>query len=77
MANLYYSHPILNILAVEFGVSNEHASLVPTVMQAAMALVYFSCPLGDMARRRAFVPSLIFVTATVVRPSVARTRSTS
>lgn len=78
MANLYYNHPILNILAVEFGVSNEHASLVPTVMQAGYAAgLLFLCPLGDMVRRRAFVLSLIFITATVVCLSVARTGFTS
>ena len=67
MANLYYSHPILNILAEDFGVSHERASLVPTAMQAGYAAgCFFLCPLGDVFRRRAFVLVLVFCTATVV-----------
>jgi MFS family permease len=69
VANLYYNHPILNILAIEFNVSNERASLVPTVMQAGYASgLLFLCPLGDIVRRRAFVLCLVFLTATIVKP---------
>ncbi|KAK6586359.1 hypothetical protein PZA11_001416 [Diplocarpon coronariae] len=67
VANLYYSHPILNILAVEFDVSNEKASQVPTMAQAGYAAgLLFICPLGDIFRRRAFVLILVFFTATMV-----------
>jgi MFS family permease len=67
VANLYYNHPILNILAVEFNVTNERASLVPTLMQAGYAAgLLFLCPLGDIFRRRAFVLILVFFTATIV-----------
>ncbi|MCJ1403641.1 hypothetical protein MMC11_006864 [Xylographa trunciseda] len=66
VANLYYNHPILNILARDFGVSYERASLVPTVMQAGYATgLLFLCPLGDVFRRRAFVLTLTWLTATV------------
>jgi MFS family permease len=69
VANLYYSHPILNILADEFNVSDERASLVPTVMQAGYAAgLLFLCPLGDIFRRRAFVLILVLFTATIVSP---------
>lgn len=66
VANLYYSHPILNILAEEFNVPYEKASQVPTVMQAGYAAgLLFLCPLGDLLRRRPFVLSLVFFTATM------------
>lgn len=66
VANLYYSHPILNILADEFGVPFEKASQIPTVMQAGYAAgLIFLCPLGDIFRRRAFVLLLVLFTATV------------
>ncbi|KAI9051122.1 hypothetical protein LZ554_005225 [Drepanopeziza brunnea f. sp. 'monogermtubi'] len=66
VANLYYSHPILNILAAEFNVSNEKAAQVPTLAQAGYAAgLLFICPLGDILRRRAFVLTLVFFTATM------------
>ncbi|KAF7951801.1 hypothetical protein EAE96_007099 [Botrytis aclada] len=66
VANLYYSHPILNILAAEFNVTNERASIIPTVMQAGYASgLLLLCPLGDIFKRRAFVLSLVFFTATM------------
>jgi hypothetical protein len=33
VANLYYSHPILNILAAEFDVNYEQVAQIPTVMR--------------------------------------------
>lgn len=66
VANLYYNHPILNILAEDFNVTNERASLVPTVAQAGYAGgLLFLCPLGDVFRRRNFVLLLVLFTATV------------
>lgn len=66
VANLYYSHPILNILAEEFNITNERASLVPTMMQAGYAAgLLFLCPLGDIFRRRAFVLILVWFTSTM------------
>lgn len=67
VANLYYNHPILNILAEEFDVSYERASTIPTVMQAGYAAgLLFLCPLGDVFRRRAYTLILVWFTATVV-----------
>lgn len=67
VANLYYNHPILNILAEEFDVSYEKVSTIPTVMQAGYAAgLLFLNPLGDVFRRRAFVLILVWFTATVV-----------
>ena len=66
VANLYYNHPILNILAEDFNVTNERASLVPTMAQAGYAGgLLFLCPLGDIFRRRTFVLLLVLFTATV------------
>ena len=66
VANLYYSHPILNVLAEEFGVTYKQASYVPTVMQGGYAAgLLFLCPLGDLFRRRPFVLWLIWITATM------------
>ncbi|GAB7349905.1 hypothetical protein MBLNU459_g0595t1 [Dothideomycetes sp. NU459] len=66
VANLYYNHPILNVLADDFGVPYEKVSQIPTVMQAGYAAgLLFLCPLGDLLRRRAFVLCLVFFTATM------------
>lgn len=63
VANLYYNHPILNILAEDFDVSNERASLVPTLAQAGYACgLIFLCPLGDRLPRRPFVLWLVLFT---------------
>ncbi|KAI4255989.1 MAG: hypothetical protein L6R42_006455 [Xanthoria sp. 1 TBL-2021] len=66
VANLYYNHPILHLLAQEFGVSNERASLIPTLAQAGYASgLLFLCPLGDVFPRRLYVLSLVLFTSTV------------
>ena len=64
VANLYYSHPILNILAHDFNVSYEDVSQVPTLAQAGYAVgLLFLCPLGDVVKRRPFTLLLVFFTA--------------
>lgn len=66
VANLYYSHPILNILADDFGVPYEKVSQIPTLAQAGYATgLFFLNPLGDVFRRRPFVLGLVFFTATM------------
>ncbi|CAK7231561.1 hypothetical protein SBRCBS47491_007973 [Sporothrix bragantina] len=66
VSNLYYNHPILNILAEEFDISYETASQVPTFMQAGYAVgITFICPMADMFRRRPLTLTLVFVTATI------------
>ncbi|KAF2761142.1 MFS general substrate transporter [Pseudovirgaria hyperparasitica] len=65
-ANMYYTHPILNVMAEDFGVEYEEVSQIPTVMQAGYAAgLFFLCPLGDLLRRRAFVTWLVAFTATL------------
>lgn len=66
VANLYYNHPILNILAQDFGVRYEEVAQIPTVMQAGYAAgLLFLCPLGDLLPRRPFVVGLVLFTATL------------
>jgi hypothetical protein len=66
VANLYYNHPILNILADEFNVPYEKVAQIPTLMQAGYAVgLFFLCPLGDLLRRRPFVLSLVFFTSSL------------
>ena len=65
VANLYYSHPILNKLADDFHVSQERVSLIPTLAQAGYGSgLLFLCPLGDLLPRRPFVLILVWFTAT-------------
>lgn len=66
VANLYYSHPILGILAEDFGVDYVEVSEIPTLAQAGYAVgLLFLCPLGDLLKRRPFVLYLVFLTATL------------
>jgi len=66
VANLYYNHPILNILARDFDVSYVTISRIPTLMQAGYATgLLFLCPLGDVFPRRPFTLTLVFCTATM------------
>lgn len=66
VANLYYAHPILNVLAHDFGVDYEKVAQIPTVMQAGYAAgLLFLCPLGDLLPRRPFVTLLVLFTATM------------
>ncbi|KAI1477814.1 MFS general substrate transporter [Daldinia eschscholtzii] len=65
-ANLYYSYPILNKIADDFGVSYEKAALIPTLAQAGYGSgILLLCPLGDRVRVRPFVLSLVALTAVV------------
>lgn len=66
VANLYYNHPILNILAHDFHVPYDKVSQIPTVAQAGYAVgLFFLCPLGDLLKRRPFVLTLVLFTATM------------
>ncbi|KAF3118466.1 hypothetical protein TWF703_005446 [Orbilia oligospora] len=63
VANLYYNHPILDILAKDFDVTYERVSIIPNVMQAGYASgLFFITPLGDLFRRRALTLGLILFT---------------
>lgn len=59
-ANLYYTHPILNLAAASFNVSYARASLIPQLLQAGYGLgILLLCPLGDIVRLR---PLLLILT---------------
>ncbi|MCJ1417288.1 hypothetical protein MMC32_003630 [Xylographa parallela] len=55
VANLYYNHPILNVLADDFGVTYEAVSVVPTLMQAGGELL--SCGWSGLRERSGMVSS--------------------
>lgn len=66
VANLYYTHPILNLLARDFKVSDQEASYIPTLAQSGYcAGLLFLNPLGDLLKRRPFVLWLVLFTATL------------
>lgn len=45
-ANLYYTHPVLNKAADDFGVNYEHASLIPRLLQGGYGIsILLLCPL--------------------------------
>ncbi|KAM0721276.1 hypothetical protein Q7P37_003564 [Cladosporium fusiforme] len=66
VANLYYTHPILAILAEDFGVDYVQVAEIPTLAQAGYAVgLLLLCPLGDLLKRRPFVLYLVFFTASL------------
>lgn len=66
VANLYYNHPILNILARDFGVSYIEVAKIPTLAQSGYAIgLLLICPLGDLFPRRPYTLTLVFFTATL------------
>ncbi|RMZ85342.1 hypothetical protein DV737_g868, partial [Chaetothyriales sp. CBS 132003] len=66
VANLYYNHPILNILAESFDVPYLTVSRVPTLMQGGYATgLLFICPLADLFPRRPYTLVLVLFTATM------------
>lgn len=66
VANLYYTNPILNVLARDFDVSYERVSQIPTLAQSGYAVgLLFLNPLGDIFKRRPFVLGLVWFTATL------------
>ena len=47
-ANAYYIHPIISLVAKDFGVSPSEIGLVPALNQIALAAgIFFLLPLGD------------------------------
>ncbi|KAF3938321.1 hypothetical protein ABW19_dt0209316 [Dactylella cylindrospora] len=63
VANLYYNHPILDVLAKDFNVTYERVSIIPNVMQAGYASgLFLITPLGDLFKRRALTLGLILFT---------------
>jgi len=66
VANLYYSHPILNLFAKDFGITDQEASYIPTLAQAGYAVGLFLLnPPGDLLKRRPYILLLVWITATL------------
>lgn len=66
VANLYYTHPILNLLARDFKVTDQQASYIPTMAQAGYAVGLFLLnPPGDLLKRRPYILLLVWITATM------------
>lgn len=63
-ANLYYSHPILDVLAKDFHVSQGQVSSIPTLATAGEATgLLLIMPLADFFPRRKFTLTFVFMTA--------------
>ncbi len=64
VANLYYSQPLLDLVADTFGVSQGAATIVVTLTQAGYAAgLLFLLPLGDLIENRKLTTRLLIGTA--------------
>ncbi|MEU8607780.1 MFS transporter [Actinoplanes sp. NPDC048791] len=64
VANLYYSQPLLDLIATSFGVSRSAAAVVVTLTQAGYALgLLFVLPLGDLLENRTLAGRTLLGTA--------------
>jgi predicted MFS family arabinose efflux permease len=64
VANLYYSQPLLDLIADAFGVSEGAATVVVTLTQIGYALgLLLLLPLGDLVENRRLATRLLFGTA--------------
>ena len=64
VANIYYSQPLLDLIAHDFGTSQGTASLVVTLTQLGYAAgLLFIVPLGDRLENRALVTRMLIGTA--------------
>jgi predicted MFS family arabinose efflux permease len=62
-ANMYYTYPVLNKAADDFGVTYERASLIPQLLQAGYGCgILLLCPLGDVFRLRPIILTLMLIT---------------
>jgi predicted MFS family arabinose efflux permease len=64
VGNLYWSQPLLGVIAESLGISTGSAGLLVTVTQVGYALgVFFIVPLGDVVNRRRVIPALMVLSA--------------
>jgi predicted MFS family arabinose efflux permease len=64
VANLYYSQPLLDLIAGDFGVSEGAATVVVTLTQIGYALgLLLLLPLGDLVENRKLTTRLLVATA--------------
>ena len=56
VANLYYSQPIISLIAPSVGLSEEHASLIVSLTQLGYAVgLLFLVPLADLFENKKLV----------------------
>lgn len=64
VANVYYSQPIINMIAGDIGLSDTSASLIVALTQGGYALgLLFLVPLGDLVENRRLLITTIVVSA--------------
>lgn len=74
VASLYYSQPMLGVLASDLGVSGGSIGLVPTLTQLGYALgILLLTPLGDRHDRRALISAKAALLAAVLLASALTT----
>ncbi|MFD6446743.1 MFS transporter [Promicromonospora sp. NPDC060204] len=62
VGNLYWSQPILDTIADEFGTTASAASVLITVTQVGYAVgVFFLVPLGDIVDRKVMIPAFLLL----------------
>ncbi len=64
VANVYYSQPIINMIAGDIGLSESSASLIVALTQGGYALgLLFLVPLGDLLENRRLLITTILISA--------------
>ncbi|TMV88969.1 MFS transporter [Thioclava sp. BHET1] len=64
VGNLYWSQPLLAVIAEDFGVTETSAGILVTVTQLGYATgILLIVPLGDTLNRRKLIPGAIFLSA--------------
>lgn len=72
VGNLYWSQPILDVIASAFGMTAASAGILLTGTQIGYALgVFFLVPLGDILNRKVFIPAMMLLAAIMLAVSAA------
>ncbi|MFE5406970.1 MFS transporter [Streptomyces sp. NPDC056580] len=67
VGNLYWAQPLLAVIAADFGVSEDAASVVVTVTQIGYTLgILFLVPLGDVLDRKRLAPAVLAASALIL-----------
>jgi predicted MFS family arabinose efflux permease len=62
VANIYYAHPLLDVMASKFGIAHSSVGIVITITQICYALgLLLLVPLGDLLNRRRLIPGLMLL----------------
>lgn len=72
VGNLYWSQPILDTIAGEFGTTATRASVLVTVTQVGYAVgVFLVVPLGDIVDRKVMIPAFMLLSGGMLGISAA------